>query len=495
MKSLFLTSAVAAILLSGCAVSPQRLTDADVDAFVEGNLAQVTANQEEVSGPIGLYEAMARALKYNLDFKVEMMNEALAASTVDVKSAAMLPQFVVASGYDGRDNDAGGYSRTLPGGVKSAGASTSTERDVFAANAQLSWNILDFGLSYVRAKQAADEVLIAEERRRKVVNRIIEDVRTAYWRAVSSQRLVGGLEKLEKRVAGALAGSKELAKEGSVAPLTALAYERELVDIRKQIHELLRDLKTARVQLAALMNLAPGTDYSILVTNRSPAELKLGKSVQELAQLALHNRPELREAQLKHRINDKEVDAALLELLPGINVFAGADISTNDLLYNADWISYGAKASWNLMKVFSLPAKKAQIAAQEDLLRQQSLAYTMAVVTQVYVSRVRYQQNYEILKDAGDAYAVQKRIANQVRTSAAEDAASEQTLIREEMNTLVSAAKYDIAYADLQNAFANVYASVGIDPYGEGITGEESVKQLARHLRGVWIERGDKSGS
>ena len=44
---------------------------------------------------------------------------------------------------------------------------------------------------------------------------------------------------------------------------------------------------------------------------------------------------------------------------------------------------------------------------------------------------------------------------------------SEQTLIREEMNTLVAEVKYDIAYAGLQNAFGNVYASMGLDPFGD----------------------------
>ena len=485
----------AALLLGGCAVSPVPLGDSEINAFTEVNVAAVVADQEPVHGPITLYEAMARALKYNLDFKVEMMNEALAAKSLDLKSAAMLPQLVANSGYDGRSNSAGGYSRSLTTGLKSGDASTSTQKETFNAGAQLSWNILDFGLSYVRAKQAADEVLIAEERRRKVVNRIIEDVRTAYWRAVSAERLVGGLERLEKRVQSALKGSRSLVRDGALSPLTALAYERELVDIRKQIHELLRDLKTARIQLAALMNLPPGSAYSLAIADRQGAELKLNQPMGDLIALALKNRPELREALLKHRISAKEADAALLELLPGINVFAGANWDSNNLLYNADWISWGAKASWNAMRVFSYPARKNQINANEDLLRQQSLALTMAVMTQVHVSRVRYAQMREILTDASDYYGVQKRMLGQVRVAAAENAASEQSLIREEMNTLVAAAKYDIAYADLQNAFANVYASVGIDPYGEGVTGAESVKALAKALRGTWVERGDRSGS
>ncbi len=55
-------------------------------------------------------------------------------------------------------------------------------------------------------------------------------------------------------------------------------------------------------------------------------------------------------------------------------------------------------------------------------------------------------------------------------------------------------AKYVDTYADLQNAFAGVYAAIGIDPYGEGISVTENAKDLSATLRSTWVERGDRSG-
>ena len=481
-------------LLAGCSVKPQLIGSDEMNGFVTTNAEQLVANQEPVSGAIGLYEAMARALKYNLDHRVEMMNVALAARVADVKSAAMLPQVVAASGYNGRDPSAGGYSRSLTTGVKSADATTSLERNTLAADVTASWNVLDFGLSYVRAKQASNEALIAEERRRKIVNRIVEDVRTAYWRAVTAEHLLGGLQSLEGRVDHALSNSRSLAREGALSPLTALTYQRELVDIRKQIHELELELKTAKIQLAALMNIPPGSAFKLQVPARQQTALKLTQSGNQLVELAMTHRPELREALLKARISKQEADAALLQLLPGIQVFGGANWDSNDLLFHSNWLAWGAKASWNVMRVFSYPAIKKENEARDDVERTQALALTMAVFTQVHAARARYAQQSLILKDASDYLAVQQRILSQVRASAAEDATSEQALIREEMNTLVASVKRDIAHADLQNAFANIYATVGIDPYGENVTGGENVKTLAAHLRGVWLERGDRSG-
>ncbi len=494
MKTNIVGAVVLAGLLAGCSVKPDRISEDELATFVGLNAETLIANQEAIQGPVSLYEAMARALKYNLDYRVEMMNEALAARSVDVKSAAMLPQVVAQSGYNGRDPNGGSYSQSLTTDKRSKDASTSAEAETFNADITASWNILDFGLSYVRAKQAGDEALIATERRRKIVNRMVEDVRASYWRAASAERLLSGLQVLEGRVSVALANSRSLAHEGALAPLTALTYQRELVDIRKQIHQLELELKTAKIQLAALMNVPPGSSFKLVVPHRSDVQLKLKPSASELVEMAMSSRPELRESLLKERISAKEADAQLLQLLPGIQVFGGVNWDSNDFLVHGDWLSWGAKASWNLLRVFNLPQIRKENEARQAVTREQSLALTMAVFTQVHAARARFAQNAEILRDSADYYAVQSKILKQVKASAQSDASSEQALIREEMNTLVASVKYDIAHADLQNAFANVYASVGVDPYANGVTGTESVKALAQSLRSTWIERGDRSG-
>ena len=70
-------------------------------------------------------------------------------------------------------NYSGGVGRSLiTGQQQNLQPFTSSEKNVFSADLSLSWNVLDFGLSYIRAKQAADDVLIAEEERRRVANRV-----------------------------------------------------------------------------------------------------------------------------------------------------------------------------------------------------------------------------------------------------------------------------------------------------------------------------------
>ncbi|MGJ3626829.1 TolC family protein [Sphingomonas sp. MMS24-JH45] len=133
---------------------------------------------------------MARALKYNLDYRVEQMQQDLKGCELNLAKDDMLPQVVANGSYFGRSNQAGASSLSLLTRRQSLEPSTSTDRDVAAGDLSVGWDVLDFGLSYIRANQKADGVLIAAEERRKVANRVIEDVRTSDHRAVSAQRLL-----------------------------------------------------------------------------------------------------------------------------------------------------------------------------------------------------------------------------------------------------------------------------------------------------------------
>jgi outer membrane protein TolC len=475
-----------ALLLAGCSVTPQPLSEEDIAGFTAGNLEALAARQAPITGPVSLYEAMARALKYNLDYRVEQMKEALAVSEAALSGWEMLPKLVASGEASRRSNDPGGRSVSLLTGIESLEPSRSTERTTLTGDLTFSWNILDFGLSWVRARQAADKVLIAAERRRKAVNRIMEDVRTAFWRAASGQRLSGALARLERRVQKALRYARRMARNGETTPLTALTYERELVQIRRQIRQLEAELKTARVQLAALMNVPPGARFRLRIPPQKRPRAIERMDVKRMIATALRNRPELREAAYRQRINQAEAEAAMLELLPGIAPFLSANVDANDLLYNNNWVTWGAKASWNLMRLFRYPARRRSIEAREKLLREQALALTMAVMTQVHIARVRYLARRRIHDTAREYLDVQQRILRQVKAARDTDAASEQTLIREQMNTLLARARLDVAYAELQNAVAGVYASMGLDPL-PGVAPEElSVKALAARLKAAW---------
>ena len=84
--------AVATTVLSACAIHPIPFTPAEHVSAARADRVEMTARQEPVNGPITLDEAMARAIHYNLDQRVKMMEEALAQNQLDLANFDLLPK-------------------------------------------------------------------------------------------------------------------------------------------------------------------------------------------------------------------------------------------------------------------------------------------------------------------------------------------------------------------------------------------------------------------
>jgi outer membrane protein TolC len=484
-----LLATITVALLAGCTIAPSPLTGLQISHLAGLQAEQVAAQQEPISGALTLYDAMARALKYNLDYRVEMMQQSLRGAEAALASSDMLPKLVANAGWSGRDSYLSSAHLDLPTAKETPPRVTASDKDVRTADITFSWNILDFALSYARAKQASDKYLIAETGKRKVIHRILEDTRTAYWRAVSADRMVKKLRRLDGRLDRAISNARLQGVEGASSPITALTYERELVQIRVKAEQLQRELKLAKAQLAALIDVAPGLDFSLAEQDDRTRPALLTVSASEMVAEALFNRPELREIAYQRRINEREATAALLELLPGLRLYANANEDSNSFLLNEHWVTMGASAAFNLMKVVSLPARRNAIEMQDGVLDQKSLAATMVVLTQVHVSRIRYRHFVEELETARRFSAVQAKLVDQIRAQAQVGSVGEQTLIREEMNALLAEVRRDIAYTNVQNAEANIYVSMGLDLQTGDVNHALGVKQLAAHLKGSYGNR------
>jgi len=99
--------------LNGCLIKPHTIDQQDVLARVVKDYHAILSVGEPISGPIDLYEAVARALKYNLDAKVKTMQAQLAHQQLNVANYSLPPQVSANAGYDGRNNFSGGVGRSL----------------------------------------------------------------------------------------------------------------------------------------------------------------------------------------------------------------------------------------------------------------------------------------------------------------------------------------------------------------------------------------------
>lgn len=476
-----LLAAASALVLSACAVSPERLTQEEVSTAIQSDLGKMFADQEPINGPVSLHEAMARAIKYNLDHRLKLMEEALSADQLTSANLDMLPGLTASAGYNGRDNFLGSSSRSLLTGQQSLVSSTSQDREYRTADLTLTWNVLDFGVSYVRAKQQADRTLIMEERRRKVLQNIIQDVRDAYWNALSADQLLGRVDPLLARVTEALAQAREIEQRRLQPPVEALTYRRDLLDILRQLTLLRRELATAKTRLAALMNVPVGSKYELAGMGGEARVPDLALEPAELERLALVHRPEIREEVYQHRISQNDVRRAMLSMLPGLEFSAGGGYTSNSYAYNDSWWNWGSAITGNLIDIVTGPHRISEAETQAKVVETRRMALTMAVMSQVQVSWLDYREALTSYTTADELASVENELLVQSSNARRTQSEGELQQIRAELRALVADLRRDLAFAGVRSALGRVFLSVGADPLPETVEGHD-IQSLAKAL-------------
>jgi len=457
-----------ALILTACTVTPTPLTEEELRSRVASDQEALFAGQEPVTREITFHEAVARALKYNLDYRLKLMESALATGLLDVSRYDMLPKLVASAGYNSHNNESGGSSVSITTGQETLEPSTSQERQRWLANADFSWNVLDFGVSYYRAHQAADEVLIAEERRRRVAQNIVQDVRGAYWRALGAQRLAGEADELLVRVRAALEKSRLAERMGLLPPPQALAYQRALLDATTLINIRRQEIEFAKRELAALMNLPPSVPFRLADEPESRLP-RVPRDVSELEELALRMRPELREEDYRKRISVAETHRALLSVLPGLRIDLAGRYDSNRFLFNQSWAEGGVEIFSNLMRLLAYPAIEKSNEARLEVDEARRLALSMAVLTQVRVALQRYNLARADFENAAEASEVDQRMLKYAQAAATTRVDTELEVIRTEARALIARFQRYASYASAQVAYGRIYNSLGLDVLPEHI--------------------------
>ena len=456
--------AVACVMLSGwvltaCApIAPEPFTEAEHAERVERDLKTLFNNQEAIAGPLTLEESIARALKYNLDQRLKLMEEAVSARQLDVATMDLLPDVVADAGYSTRSNSDTTFN--------AARTSTSTTSDQTTLDASLSasWNILDFGIGYIRAQQQADQNLIVMERRRQVVHNIMQDTRAAYWRAAAAERALKAFEPLLSQVQSALDNSDQLVAE-QVNALDALVYQRDLLRTLRQLESLRRDMHAARADLAVLMNVHPDSVFELTAAQRGfgqPVQFDVSDDQLEVA--ALENRSELRSEAYQLRIKQREARVALLQMIPGLNLSAGINYTSDSFKANQRWYDGSVSLTWNIMQIFQGPANIKLAETEQELSEVRRLALSMAVIAQTNIAQLRFkaaQRDYQLANQLSD---VEGRISGQLVNQGQAAAGGQQQAIRGQVDKALADLRRDLAYADLHSAYGRVIASLGADP-------------------------------
>ncbi len=471
---------VSCLLASGCAVTTPVVTEQEISSRITSDRELMLKGQEPVAAPLTLEEVMARSIKYNLDHRLKLMDSALALRQLDLASYDMLPRLVASAGYTERNSYSASSSMDVTTGNQSLATSASQDKGHYNGDLTLTWNILDFGVSYFQAKQQSDRFHIMKERRRKAVHTIMQQVRQQYWLALGTQQLEGRFALLLKTVEKALRDSVDIEQEKLRPPLEALNYRKSLLDIIKQLESFRDEMVQAKPQLASLMNLPPGEGFAMV----PPAGLELPKgpeAVQYLEIRALQQRPELFEADYNERISLYETRKAIARMLPGIELSVGGHYDSNSFLMDKQWVEGGARMTWNLMNVFTGGSQYKIAKSQMEITQLQRTALSMAILTQVHVAYQNFYSRKRQFELSGQMQDIETKIYEQTMNQTQNGAQNILNEIRTEASALMAEYRSYQNYAALQNACGQIIASIGEDPLPETVSSYE-IGDLAKAI-------------
>jgi outer membrane protein TolC len=468
-------------VLAGCAIVPRPLTDAERTAEATNDLVEMFAGQAPIRHPLTLEEAFARALSYNLDQRVKMMEEAVAQNDLDLSRFDLLPKVIANAGYTSRSNVDASSSRSVITGLQSLEPSTSTDQNRRTADLSLSWNLLDFGVSYYNARQMSDRRLVATEQRRKAIQSLFQDVRRAFWRTASAQRLRAEVNTSIRAAERALESSRKLESEALRSPVDALRYQRALLDLLRELETVQRQLDVSRMELAALINLPPAQNYTVAAP-RDLQVTRLRMPIRKMEEIALLRNPDLRELSYQARISADESRKALLKLLPGITLNYGPNYDSNSFLVNHNWVSFAARLSGNLINLLALPDQLQRGRNAEDLAATRRQAMSIAVLAKVHIAYQQYLSAAHEYQRADETARVDRRLYEQISNRVSTDSQSE----LEQVSARASAVNSDLrryqSYSEAQAALGRLYATLGLDPVPEELESRD-IRELSRAIR------------
>lgn len=475
-------SVALSLVLAACSVA--EVTPDERSQRVKQDRLTIAAEQPEISAPITLHEAMARALTGNLDRRVRLMESAVAQGMADVASYEMLPSMVASSAWAGRNNDNATISKSLLSEEVSSDPSTSSSRSQVSSRIAASWNVLDFGISWLKTRQYVNRAYIAEERRRKAVQQLMHDVRVAWWKAVVAARLEAQIDPLIARLRTAIDSARTIETLRLQSPMQALEYQKQLIELLRQFQSQKREVGTARVDLSNLMGLPPGVRFDLALPGDEYPLPDAARPLAELEDRALLDRPELREEDYQARVSADETRKAMLRLLPGLELSAGANHETNPYVYNQSWIDAGLRVTWNLMNLVSAPSNIGLSERTEELAATRRLSMHVAVLTQVNLAWMRLRMASEDFELANDLTIIEERMFRHSQAAQESSAQAELEVIRAEASRVISRLRRDFAYVEVQSALGALKSSIGDEP--ELANGD--ITQLTRALRSHFRE-------
>jgi outer membrane protein TolC len=452
--------------LAACAVAPQPMTQQQTESLQSEDFSLAFKDVDPFGTHMAMAEAVARGLKYNLDYRAKQMEQAIALGTHELSKYDMLPKVLASAGYNYRNNNfitqgVGAYS-----GRSAVGEPfVSSAREYSTQGLNLNWSLLDFGVGYFNAKQNGDRILVAGERRRRTMHVLIQDIQTAYLRAAAAQKLKDGLVKTIIDANEALENAQKIEAQGLRAPLESLRYQKSLLDNVKILETISQELATAKVELNQLINLPAHADYVLDDPEKiAPPSTFANVDTKEFELRAMLYNADLNESVYNARIAVEETRKSMLRLIPGLTFNVGPQKTDNNYWINQHWVEGSANISFNLWNLLTGPEVIRLAEQNAELAKHKRLMVRMAVISQVHLAKMGFESSGQLYQRSVRIDAVDSKIAKLTADKEKKGAASQAERVAADASAIISKLRKYQALSQLFAASGKMRATAGLEP-------------------------------
>ncbi|MFP4350968.1 MAG: TolC family protein, partial [Desulfococcaceae bacterium] len=418
---------------------------------------------------LSMDEAINIGLANNLERRISQALIDIADDAARSEKLRMLPSLTVNGNIAYRDELPQREFIDVTTGETQLSNSVSQERFQRTASANLTWNLLDFGLSYLRSRQVAHQSEIRRLEKRRQAQTLALDIATAYRQAALAEANLSYITEMAELTKKFKESANALVQERRLDPIVAREIERDLTGLAVTAGDLQGEMSGARITLCRLMGISPMSKFELdteeflfsrLESLPDPRRI----NPEKLEAFALQNRPELFSEDLQERIQQDEARAALVSMFPGVRLNGSYMYDGDKFLVNSTWTTVGADLVYDLL---SLPAGWYDYKVKKkgvEHSRLQRLLLTSSIIAQIHLALHDYGVRQNQFRLYNTAYEVRTDLLRMTRErNVAGTAGFPDTLVTERMmETAVGRIQRGRQLAALFNAYDTLAVSLGM---------------------------------
>lgn len=460
------------IFLSSCSSTYEFRLKEKRQENLEKDLLALKQNREAIifPTPLSLDDVIKIGLTHNLDMRISRLLVEISDDTALAKKLTMLPTLNMSGELSHRSNYPLREYENLETGDITLSNTVSEEKTRQTLSAVLSWNLLDFGLSYIRARQAAYDLEVKQMEQLRQSQTLALDIAAAYWKSVLAERNLKRIREIEDKVSKYRDRADEMVVQKRMDPIVAKDFQKHLASLAITAGGLQAEISGMRIELCRLMGISPLSRFELAedenfkgFLKEIPAPRKLEPEDLELT--SLKNRPELFASDLRYEIQREEARAALISMFPGIRFDAGYYYDDNKYLVNNDWTDVGVGLVMNLL---DLPSQYMMWKSRDKELTMaeaQRLVLSAGIIAQVHMAIHDYRVKEEQFRLYDDAFTVSEELLKMSaeRNQAGSVGFTDTVLTRRMMETMVAQLERDKSVVELLNAYATLMVTMGLD--------------------------------